>query len=339
MVVPLLKASTSFNNSTRNNMVQLEMLSLDGARQSQAYVATPAWESSYPKPTGAKRHHRKALTFIVDYVLVLIFIAAFISLDRTEPYHRHFSLTDTSIQYPLTDPERIPTWLLFVIAFLGPAVIMIIWCLIEPTITRRNVSFKERLWESHFALLGLLLALGAAITITAIFKNTVGRPRPDFIARCLPNQTANAAPFGLATSEICTQTIHAILKDGFRSFPSGHSSSSWAGEGFLGFFLAGKIRLLDQHGYVYKTFMLLVPVTAASLCAISRSMDYRHHAFDIFFGSALGALMAWLSYRQYYPTLARTSYAGRAYRFLEDENEHAEAPFLPLHHQNGEEER
>ncbi|OLL24384.1 Diacylglycerol pyrophosphate phosphatase 1 [Neolecta irregularis DAH-3] len=299
------------------------------ACQSPPYWTTPM----------AKRHHRKPFTYLVDYVLVLIFIFAFISLDRTEPYHRHFSLTDTSIQYPMADPERIPLWLLFIISFLGPALIMLIWSLVEPSITGRNTSFRERLWEGHFALLGCLLALGAAITITAIFKNTVGRPRPDFIARCLPNQLTNPISFGLATSDICTQTNHAILKDGFRSFPSGHSSSSWAGEGFLFFFLAGKIRLLDQRGYVYKTFILLVPLMAASLCAISRSMDYRHHAFDVIVGSAIGALMAWLSYRQYYPSLVHTHYAGRAYRFLEDEFERTEGSFLPLHKPKAEEER
>ena len=94
-------------------------------------------------------------------------------------------------------------------------------------------------------------------------KVTVGRPRPDLIARCLPKPgSENASVFGLVTAEICTQTDNFILKDGFRSFPSAHASCtptprsicnqssdiglalvSFAGLGFLSFYLAGKIHL------------------------------------------------------------------------------------------------
>jgi diacylglycerol diphosphate phosphatase/phosphatidate phosphatase len=58
---------------------------------------------------------------------------------------------------------------------------------------------------------------------TDAFKLTVGRPRPDVIDRCRPAEgSANGAVFGLVTSAICTRTD--LLKDGFRSFPSGHAS-------------------------------------------------------------------------------------------------------------------
>lgn len=34
----------------------------------------------------------------------------------------------------------------------------------------------------------------------------------------------NADVYGLVTDAICTQTNHHILRDGFKSWPSGHSS-------------------------------------------------------------------------------------------------------------------
>jgi membrane-associated phospholipid phosphatase len=72
----------------------------------------------------------------------------------------------------------------------------------------------------------LLLSTAAAYTITGALKNATGKPRPDLIDRCRPKDgSADPPVFGLVTSDICTQTNHAILKDGFRSFPSGHSSS------------------------------------------------------------------------------------------------------------------
>lgn len=68
-------------------------------------------------------------------------------------------------------------------------------------------------------------------------KNLIGKPRPDMLARCIPN-VANldqyiVGGYGnnvlrglvLVNQGICTQTNLSTLNDGFRSFPSGHSSS------------------------------------------------------------------------------------------------------------------
>lgn len=42
-------------------------------------------------------------------------------------------------------------------------------------------------------------------------------------------------------------------------------------------------------------------------------MDARHHPFDVLSGSALGLVVAWLSYRQYFPPISETWRKGRAY--------------------------
>jgi diacylglycerol diphosphate phosphatase / phosphatidate phosphatase len=98
--------------------------------------------------------------------------------------------------------------------------------------------------------------------------------------------------WGLSNYTICTQPDEHILRDGFRSFPSGHASLSFAGLGFLSFYLAGKLRLWDDHGYAVsplllargvfdylhlqaKVWLALTPLTGASLVAITRTMDYR----------------------------------------------------------------
>lgn len=52
-----------------------------------------------------------------------------------------------------------------------------------------------------------------------------GRPRPDMLNRCLPYPGSHdRAVYGLSTVDICTQTNMIRLNDGFKSFPSGHSS-------------------------------------------------------------------------------------------------------------------
>lgn len=42
-------------------------------------------------------------------------------------------------------------------------------------------------------------------------------------------------------------------------------------------------------------------------------MDARHHPFDVLFGSAMGILVAWGSYRQYFPAVGNTWLKGRAH--------------------------
>ena len=56
-----------------------------------------------------------------------------------------------------------------------------------------------------------------------------------------------------------------------------------------------------------------MPTLGASLIAISRIEDARHHPFDALFGSLLGAVVAWYAYRQYFPPLSETWRKGRAY--------------------------
>lgn len=50
---------------------------------------------------------------------------------------------------------------------------------------------------------------------------------------------------------------------------------SFAGLGFLSFYLAGKLHLFDERGHTGKAWIALAPLTGALLTAISRTMDYR----------------------------------------------------------------
>jgi len=189
--------------------------------------------------------------------------------------------------------ERVPNIALAAICFVSPLVI-------QPVI---NFVTVRSWWDLHNSTLGLILALALTGSITQFVKITVGRPRPDFVDRCQPPDGATDPVFGLTNWTICTQTNNAILRDGFRSFFSGHSSLSFAGLGFLSFYLAGKMHLFDKRGHTSKAWIALAPFSAAALVAISRSMDYRHHWHDILVGSALGIVMSYFSYRQYYPSL------------------------------------
>lgn len=169
-------------------------------------------------------------------------VFGFYALDAVEPFHQHFSLNNYSIQYPFAEKERITINFAVTLDTAIPAIIIALYTLIidglfshKPKSSTRRILNKrytigERLWELNCGILGLALSQGLAFVITGALKNATGKPRPDLIARCRPLDGSKDSPiFGLSNSTICRPESHAVLKDGFRSFPSGHSSCkcSW----------------------------------------------------------------------------------------------------------------
>lgn len=52
-----------------------------------------------------------------------------------------------------------------------------------------------------------------------------------------------------------------------------------------------------------RCLLAFFPLLCALLVAISRLDDYRHDVYDVTCGGLLGMLIAWFSYRRYYPPL------------------------------------
>lgn len=65
-----------------------------------------------------------------------------------------------------------------------------------------------------------------------------------------------------------------------------------------------------------RVLIALAPIIGAALIAISRLEDYRHDVYDVTVGSVLGMLIAYFSYKRYYPNLKSskcdTPYPSRA---------------------------
>lgn len=208
---------------------------------------------------------RLVLSYIFDWIVVIGIAAIAGGWEFVEPFRRPFSPVDLSISYPYQESEMIPTWLLVVCSLIAPAAIIMIVCLVfvpGPTAARgtpKSLVWRRKLWEWHTGWMGLALALATAFLITQGMKNLFGKPRPDLLSRCKPNldliQDYAVNRVGdvfdpswvLVTSGICTQTDNALLKDGFKSFPSGHSSFSWAGLLYLTLFLASKFSVTIPH--------------------------------------------------------------------------------------------
>lgn len=160
----------------------------------------------------------------------------------------------------------------------------------------------------HVSILAFALSLFVTGFITNFLKVFIGRPRPDFIARCAPNP--DTPKDGLVTSAVCTETDAHKLEDGFKSFPSGHSSIAFSAFYFLSLWMAGQLSVFSQQSKMsskansLKAFVCILPILLASYVSISRTEDYRHRFSDILAGAIIGIIMSWICYRLYFPRLA-----------------------------------
>ena len=63
------------------------------------------------------------------------------------------------------------------------------------------------------------------------------------------------------------------------------------------------MHVFRPHTDLARVLLALAPLVGAALIAISRCEDYRHDVYDVTIGSLLGILIAYFSYRRYYPGL------------------------------------
>jgi membrane-associated phospholipid phosphatase len=232
-----------------------------------------------------------AVLELVDYLLV-------------PPFKRFVNETMmVNLRYPQKG-ETVPTWSVGVIAVAGPFFLFL------------AIYLKKRsIRDFHGAFLGLAMA----IVITALFtdgiKNLVGYPRPDFFHRCFPDGIAVYTD-DTDRRVICHPNVsNQAFRDAFKSFPSGHVAWSFAGLGYTSFYLAGKMSLFDRRAYPSRVVLILLPLFVATLIAISRVNDYQHSWYDIIAAALLGTPIAYLCYRQFYPSFYAREWAGYAYEY------------------------
>ncbi|KAL8293650.1 hypothetical protein RQP46_000351 [Phenoliferia psychrophenolica] len=225
--------------------------------------------------TDPKRRFLLFLSYLPDWIITVALFGIIAGVaDSSTGFRREFSLTDTSIQHSYAVHERVTFGEAIAIAGAVPAILIIVV----------GLGWRRSVWDVHNGLLG---ALAITTSLTEVIKVSVGRPRPDLIDRCQPATSAmNAIPYGLATSAICSGNLKSKIR-----------------LGFLSFYLAGKMHLFDSKGHAIKAWICVIPLMAATLVAISRTMDYRHHATDVLIGGILGLLIAYFTYSLYYPPL------------------------------------
>ncbi|CAO2163590.1 unnamed protein product [Urochloa humidicola] len=222
-----------------------------------------------------------------DWIILLCLAVLDGLLNIIEPFHRFVGRDMmTDLRYPLKG-NTIPFWAVPLIAIVLPWVIF------------GGIYFKKKnVYDLHHGILGILYSVLITAVITDAIKDGVGRPRPDFFWRCFPDGIPN---YDNVTTDVICHGEKSVIKEGHKSFPSGHSSWSFAGLGFLAWYLAGKLKAFDRKGHIAKLCLVFLPLLVASLVAVSRVDDYWHHWQDVFAGGILGLTIASFCYLQFFP--------------------------------------
>ncbi|KAH9846127.1 lipid phosphate phosphatase 1 [Lenzites betulinus] len=228
------------------------------------------------------------VAYSVDWGCAAVMWLAGYFIKNAEPYEREFSTKDTLISHKHRH-NQISGNLNWFIAYLVPLGITVA----VGAIRRSGI-------DVHHGMLGLYTTGALSSLITEILKNRVGRLRPDFLDRCKWDKELKA----------CTGKLETVI-DGRRSFPSGHSSTAFAGMMFLSLWIAGATgawRLTEpvpsgfRRSKIARLFLSLVPLLFATWVAVSRVEDYRHHKEDVIVGSLIGAGSATICYLIYWPS-------------------------------------
>ncbi|CAL9031630.1 unnamed protein product, partial [Prunus brigantina] len=225
-----------------------------------------------------------------DWLILLLLAAVDITLNVIEPFHRFVGeemMTD--LKYPF-HKDTIPFWAVPIYAVILPLVIFLLY-----------YFCRKDVYDLHHAILGIFsLSYSVLITlvITDSIKDAVGRPRPNFFWRCFPDGIGEFDP--VSGNAMCNGD-KKVIKEGHKSFPSGHTSISFAGLGFLAWYLSGKIKVFDRRGHSAKLCIAFLPLLCAALVGISRVDDYWHHWQDVFAGGLIGITIASICYLQSFP--------------------------------------
>lgn len=154
------------------------------------------------------------------------------------------------------------------------------------------LKWRRKIWEWNTGWMGLGLSLAGAFAVTEGLKDLVGKPRPDFLARCNPDVSliSQYAVSGLGAivdnapimvdSRICRNRSKVVRHDGFSSWPSGHASFSWAGMLYLTLFLSAKFAITIPY-LAPRTYSHNHKPTSIELAHFRQQGRVHHHDSDV----------------------------------------------------------
>ena len=152
-----------------------------------------------------------------------------------------------------------------------------------------GAHFLKKFFPHHFhsfrmitVIWGLLACEGIANTCVAIFKNMVGRARPDLYALCGEGVTSDPSS--------CPNLSKMEFYDQFRSWPSGHSSTAMSGFLYIALF----VQSFFVSDEMWTSAVASLFVLLAFYCGSTRIRDFKHHPDDVIAGFFTGFVFTYI---------------------------------------------
>lgn len=210
----------------------------------------------------------------------LIILAIYLELFATAA-RRPFSLTDKTISYPFIENEKYGDISLLLLGYVFPQLLMLALVVTD--------SKGQKFFRFYKTISCFTFAVALAVFTVTFSKIRLAKLRPDFLARCGPvAKSLETSSQTLYTEEVCSSPFgKAILNDGYKSCPSGHSTISMCGMLFLSLWLFRSYGQNQKSGVL--KLLCFAPLFLALDVITSRIYDFKHDYFDILSGSIVGA--------------------------------------------------
>eukprot|EP00759_Apiculatamorpha_spiralis_P044650 PhF_6_TR41594/c0_g1_i1/m.63030/K18693/DPP1, DPPL, PLPP4_5; diacylglycerol diphosphate phosphatase / phosphatidate phosphatase len=234
--------------------------------------------------------------YVWDWVCLAILVA--IAEGASVPvtvFCQQFHWGDPTIGYTYvpSDQQTVPMWLLFILIIVIPVVVMI-------GVVMLQCQAGTRGSQLYWGILLLAQSLILQLVVVEPLKIQAGRLRPDFLdrLRIFANVTESSK---MTWDQTCSLSeTYSDIREGRLSFPSGHSSTSFASMTCLSMFLMHHINnfnAIAPWGRLPMVMVCLSPLTIAVFVAISRTRDHWHNYSDILAGACIGVAAAVLAFK------------------------------------------
>ncbi|XP_028824403.1 phospholipid phosphatase-related protein type 4 [Denticeps clupeoides] len=245
------------------------------------------------------------LPILVSSVVSLYFLEL---TDMFKPVRSGFICHDRSLSLPYIEPthEAVPFLMLVSLVFAAPAITImigegILFCCLswkqngagaEADINAAGCSFNSYIRRAVRFVGVHVFGLCATALITDIIQLATGYHTPYFLTVCKPNYTTlnGTCDENLYVMEdVCSGADPAIITAGRKSFPSQHATLASFAAVYVSMYFNST---LTDSSKLLKPLLVFAFIISAIICGLTRIIQYKNHAIDVYLGFILGGGIA-----------------------------------------------
>lgn len=249
--------------------------------------------------------------YFVELPILVSFVVSLYFLEWTDifkPAKSGFTCHDRSLSLPYIEPthEVIPLLMLLSLAFAGPAITImigeaILFCCVsrrrggvaaEANINAAGCNFNSFIRRAVRFVGVHAFGLCATALITDVLQLMTGYPAPYFLTVCRPNYTSlnvSCEQNPYVMEDICAGPDPAAITQGRKSFPSQHATLASFAAVYVSMYFNST---LTDSSKLLKPLLVFSFIISAIICGLTRIIQYKNHAVDVYLGFLLGGAIA-----------------------------------------------